>query len=103
MFNILVDTCVWLDTAKDPDQQPLLGVLEELVKLNEVRLIVPRIVIDEFGRNKQRIIQESGTAYTPDKSEADIHCPDLGCDGAVRLAVRIQDARIVAYGVLNPA
>ena len=64
MFNILVDTCVWLDAAKDVDQQPLLGVLEELVKLNEVRLIVPRIVIDEFSRNKARIVQESGRSLS---------------------------------------
>ena len=31
MFWILVDTCVWLDLAKDPKQQPLLGVVEELL------------------------------------------------------------------------
>jgi hypothetical protein len=64
MFNILVDTCVWLDAAKDPEQQPLLGVLEELVNLNEVRLVVPQIVICEFSRNKQRIIHESGRSLS---------------------------------------
>src|SRR4051812_7502308 len=64
MFNILVDTCVWLDLAKDPDQQPLLSVLEELVKLNEVRLIVPRIVLSEIARNKARIVLESGRSMS---------------------------------------
>ena len=59
MFAILVDTSVWLDLAKDPRQQTLLGVLEELVKLKEVSLIVPRIIVDEFQRNKARIVQES--------------------------------------------
>ncbi|TXT36427.1 MAG: hypothetical protein FD138_988 [Planctomycetota bacterium] len=59
MFNLLVDTCVWLDLAKDPDQKPLLGVLEELIQLNEARLIVPRIVLNEIARNKARIVEES--------------------------------------------
>ena len=32
MFKILADTCVWLDMAKEPQQQLLLSVLEELIK-----------------------------------------------------------------------
>ena len=64
MFNLLVDTCVWLDLAKDPEQLPLLGVLEELVTLNEVRLVVPRIVLTEIARNKSRIVHESGRSMS---------------------------------------
>jgi hypothetical protein len=59
MFAFLIDTSVWLDLAKDPRQQTLLGVLEELVKLKEVSLLVPRIVLDEFHRNKARVVEES--------------------------------------------
>lgn len=59
MYHILVDTCVWLDLAKDTKQQPLLDVLEELIDRGEVTLIVPRTVYDEFQRNKERITQES--------------------------------------------
>lgn len=59
MHKILVDTCVWLDLAKDPEQQALLNVIEELIKRKELTLIVPRIVIDEFARNKEKIIKES--------------------------------------------
>lgn len=33
MFKILIDTCVWLDLAKDQRQVPVLGVVEEMVKL----------------------------------------------------------------------
>lgn len=58
MHKILVDTCVWLDMAKDPEQQALLNVIEELIKRKELSLIVPRIVVDEFARNKERIIKE---------------------------------------------
>jgi PIN domain len=60
MFSLLVDTCVWLDLAKDPDQQPLLAVVQELIQLKELRLIVPRTVLTEFSQNKARVIQESG-------------------------------------------
>lgn len=58
MFKLLVDTCVWLDLAKDHQQEATLGVLEELVRQREVSLIVPRIVLDEFSRNKARIVQD---------------------------------------------
>ena len=41
MFKMLIDTCVWLDIAKDPKQTPVLGVVEEMVRLGMVALIVP--------------------------------------------------------------
>ncbi|MDP3218490.1 MAG: PIN domain-containing protein [Deltaproteobacteria bacterium] len=59
MFRLLVDTCVWLDLAKDPRQAPVVSVIEELVKQGKVVLIVPRIVLDEFRRNRERIGKES--------------------------------------------
>lgn len=43
MFKILIDTCVWLDLAKDHRQETLLTSLETLVKEKEVSLIMPRI------------------------------------------------------------
>jgi predicted nucleic acid-binding protein len=33
VFKILVDTSVWLDLAKDQKQEPLVGVIEEMVRL----------------------------------------------------------------------
>jgi len=59
ILKLLVDTCVRLDIAKDHQQQATLRVLEELVRHGEVSLIVPRIVFDEFARNKARIVNES--------------------------------------------
>lgn len=64
MFKILIDTCVWLDLAKDYQQQPILTALEELVRLGDIELIFPRTIIDEFGRNKSRIIEESGRSLS---------------------------------------
>jgi len=59
MFKTLADTCVWLDMAKEPQQQLLLSVLEELIKLQEVEILLPKVVVDEFHRNRQRIIDDS--------------------------------------------
>lgn len=59
MFHVLLDTCIWLDLAKDPGQQPLLSALEELVREREIVLIVPQTVVDEFERNRIRIVADS--------------------------------------------
>lgn len=59
MFKILIDTCVWLDIAKDYQQRVTLTTLEELIQQGDIELILPRVIIDEFARNKERIIEES--------------------------------------------
>ncbi|MBJ7442661.1 MAG: DUF4935 domain-containing protein [Sphingopyxis sp.] len=57
---LLIDTCVWLDLAKDYSQRSLLSALEELVRMGQVSLVVPVVVTEEFERSKERIIEESG-------------------------------------------
>ena len=64
MFKMLIDTCVWLDLAKGPKQVPVLGVVEELLRLGMVSLIVPRVVLDEFRRNRERIARESAKSLS---------------------------------------
>lgn len=59
MFNVLIDTCVWLDLAQDPKQTPLLLVVENMVRARVLRLLVPRAVVDEFKRNRARVAQAS--------------------------------------------
>lgn len=59
MTKLLIDTCIWLDLANDPNQQVLLPVIEELIEINAVELLVPQIVLDEFERNKTRIVETS--------------------------------------------
>jgi hypothetical protein len=44
VFKILIDTCVWLDLAKDYQQQPILTALEELIRMGDIELILPRTV-----------------------------------------------------------
>jgi hypothetical protein len=62
--RLLVDTCVWLDLAKDHGQQSLLAALEQLVKAGDVELIVPRTVLEEFASNKARIVEEAGRSFS---------------------------------------
>lgn len=58
-MNLLIDTCVWLELAKDPDQIKLLNVIDELIELKLVNLLVPETVIAEVKRNKERIVKDS--------------------------------------------
>lgn len=62
--RVLVDTCVWLDLAKDHTQQPLLAALEDLIKVGEIELIAPRIVLEEFAANKDRVVDEAGRSFS---------------------------------------
>ena len=64
MLRILIDTCVWLDMAKDYRQKPMLAALEQLVRMDEVSLVVPQIVVDEIARNKTRLVEESGRSLS---------------------------------------
>src|SRR2546421_11316382 len=59
MFKILADTCIWENLAKDPQQRPLLNVIFELETSGDLGLIVPRIVLEEFERRKERITKEN--------------------------------------------
>jgi hypothetical protein len=57
---LMIDTCVWLDLAKDYSQRSLLSALEELVRMGQVSLLTPMLVVGEFNKNKERIVEESG-------------------------------------------
>ena len=63
-FRILIDTCVRLDLAKDYHQQAQLGILEELIELGEISLIVPRVIVEEFARNRARVIDDSSRSLS---------------------------------------
>jgi hypothetical protein len=54
----LVETCVWLDVAKDHRQEQTLSVLAERIRLGDVSLLVPTVVLAGFYRHKARIVDE---------------------------------------------
>ena len=59
MLNAFIDTCVWLDLAQDRKLTPLLLVIENMVREGQLRLLVPKLVHDEFKRNRTRVAQAS--------------------------------------------
>jgi hypothetical protein len=61
-LHLLIDTCVWLDLAKDYRQLPLLSALEELVRQGEVILIVPDIVRDSSHATRRGLRRRAGAA-----------------------------------------
>jgi hypothetical protein len=63
-LHLMIDTCVWLDLAKDYRQRATIGALEELIRIDVVELLVPQQVIDEFERNKNRVIKESAKSLS---------------------------------------
>jgi hypothetical protein len=58
MLKMLVNTCVWLDMARSPTQAKNLEILMNLRAEEDVDIIVPQIVLDEFQRNRDRVIIE---------------------------------------------
>ena len=64
MFYLLIDTCVWLDLAKNYRQQSLLEVLEELIERGDVKLLLPQTICEEFVRSKARVVEEGGRSLS---------------------------------------
>lgn len=64
MLRLLIDTCVWLDMARDYRHQATLSALEQMIEAGEISLILPKQAVDEFARNKGRIIKESGKSLS---------------------------------------
>jgi hypothetical protein len=62
--RLFLDTCVWLDMAGNEGNEPLLGALEALCHQHVINVVAPQIVRDEFARNKDRIIKESGRSLS---------------------------------------
>jgi hypothetical protein len=58
-LHLLIDTSVWLAFAKDYRQLPILDALSAMIEAGQLALILPRVVVDEFERNKERVIADS--------------------------------------------
>lgn len=59
MFNVLIDTCVWLDLAENQRQTPLVDILQTLVDNRQIALLVPQLVLSEFRANRDRVAARS--------------------------------------------
>jgi hypothetical protein len=59
MLKMLIDTCVWIDLAKDHHQHPILQTLDHLVRENKVVVLAPPLLRQEFERNKGNIVERN--------------------------------------------
>jgi hypothetical protein len=91
MLRVLIDTCVYLDLAKDYRHQPTLRALEQLINVGEVSLVLPRQAVDEFARNKQRLIKESGKSLSSTFKRVKAAVREFGREDGVDSAIEQLD------------
>lgn len=60
--KIVLDTCVWLNLAGDYRHLPLLHKMAAMVGEGEIEFIIPDIVLEEFKRNRDRVMKASKTS-----------------------------------------
>jgi hypothetical protein len=76
MFHIVLDTNVWIDLAGNFKEQPLLIVLEQLVREKKAELIVPTVVNKEFAAKREGTekvaAQRAASAFTNAKSVVEL-------------------------------
>ena len=87
-FKILIDTCVWLDLAKDHRQQPILDLLTELIDARRIELVIPKIVIKEFTTNKTRVANEGRQSLSAALRRVREVVHSLGVGSGKRTALR---------------
>lgn len=64
MVKLIIDTSVWLDIAKTSKGEDILNLLDEFIRNDEVSIVLPKIIIEEFDRNKERIISDAGKSLS---------------------------------------
>ena len=60
---MLIDTNIWLNIAKNYRMSPVLTAIEDLVNAGTIELIVLQIVLDEFARNRDRVVKDSAGSF----------------------------------------
>jgi hypothetical protein len=74
MFNVLIDTSVWLDFVADQNQTRLLSVVEDLIKDGLMNLIVPGTLITEYRKNRN----QKNTLRATNTMKHTLRCHDFG-------------------------
>ena len=62
--KLLIDTSVWLDLVKDYRLSAVLTAIEDLIDAGTIELIMPQIVLDEFARNRDRVVEQSRRSFS---------------------------------------
>lgn len=58
-IKLLIDTDIWLNLAKDYRMVPVLTAIQDLIDANTIELIMPQIILDEFARNRDRVLEDT--------------------------------------------
>ena len=58
-IKLLIDTDIWLNLAKDYRMVPVLTAIQDLIDANTIELIMPQIILDEFARNRDRVVEDT--------------------------------------------
>ncbi|QEL13858.1 PIN domain-containing protein [Limnoglobus roseus] len=87
MLKLLIDTCVWIDLAKDHHQHTFLRALDALMGEGKIAVMLPPLVLEEFERNKGTILntnrQSLSSALKRAKDLLDQHGQGRGKTGAL--------------------
>ena len=76
--KILLDTDVWLDLAGDHRKAPVLTALDSLVRAGGVELILPEIVLAEFRRNRDGVVERSRRSLSSHIKRVRVAMADFG-------------------------
>jgi Mg/Co/Ni transporter MgtE len=55
VLYLLADTSLWLDLAKNVGGEQLIAACRVLVHQERLQVLVPKVVVDEFERNRDRV------------------------------------------------
>ena len=61
---LVVDTCVWMELAKQPTHEPIVSYLKHLSDKDIITILLPDEIGREFSRNKDRLIAQSKQRLT---------------------------------------
>jgi len=104
VLKLLIDTCVWIDLAKDHHQHQFLRTLDALMQEGKVAVMVPPLVLEEFARNKGNIVnvnrQSLSSALKRAKDLLDQHGQGDGKAGALE-QLNYVDQRLPRLGDLT--
>jgi hypothetical protein len=104
MLKLLIDTCVWIDVAKDYHPHAVLQALSHLAREKKVLVLVPPLVRDEFERNKGNIVEKHRQSLSSTLKRAkeilDQHGEPVSKDQALE-ALNYVDQRLPRLGDLT--
>src|SRR3954453_4592912 len=64
MTKLFIDTCVWMDIAKTTKSEKMLNLLFAFIDNNDISIIAPELILDEFNRNKGPFISDAGKSLS---------------------------------------